>query len=142
MDKNEKRAKLIISLIVAVLLLAGGVYVYNFVHKQTTVGAQQGSDKDANGCYTPDTVRNHYGETACVDYNVGYVHETSAGTKFLDQLVNYSSGFVGYIAWNSGAHNMDIDSLLHKDIRVTGLIQKYGGYPEIIINDSSQVAVY
>jgi hypothetical protein len=100
------------------------------------------SGKDSNGCYTPDNVRKHYGETACVDYNVGYVYETRSGTKFLDQLSNYTAGFVGYIPYDSNANNMDINSLDGKNIKVSGYIQQYNSYPEIVINDPAQVSVY
>jgi hypothetical protein len=100
------------------------------------------SDKDANGCYTPDTVRNHYGETACVDFNVGYVYEDSAGTKFIDQLTNYTSGFVGYVPYNSDANDIDLSQLDGKNIKITGYIQQYDGYPEIVVNELSQVQIY
>ena len=100
------------------------------------------SDRDVNGCYTPKTVRKHYGETDCVVYSVGYTYETSAGTKFLDEKVNYKAGFVGYIPRGSAASSIDINALRGKKIKVTGKIQEYKGYPEIIITDSSQVGVY
>jgi len=108
----------------------------------TVTVAPPPSDKDSNGCYTPDNVRKHYGETACVDYNVGYVYETRSGTKFLDQLSNYTSGFVGYIPYNSNANNININSLNGKNIKISGYIQQYNGYPEIIINNPSQVDLY
>jgi cytoskeletal protein RodZ len=100
------------------------------------------SDKDANGCYTPATVRNHYGETACVDFNVGYTSQDSAGTKFIDQLTNYTAGFVGYIPWNSSANDINLSQLDGKNIKITGYIQEYDGYPEIVINELSQVGIY
>lgn len=153
MKEDEKLTIILVSVVAIALLLGGGAFAYyRHIHQSNTVSTSAPdtgtplkptpSDKDANDCYTPDTVRKHYGETDCVDYSVGYTHTTSAGTKFLDQLVNYSAGFVGYIPWNSGARNMDIDVLLNKNIKVTGDIQEYNGYPEIIINDPSQVRVY
>ncbi len=126
--------------LVCLALVLSGFIVFKFAHRNTSDIPQ--SDRDTNGCYTPDTVRKHYGETDCVDYNVGYTYRTSAGTKFLDQLVNYSSGFVGYIPRGSAASGIDLSAVDHKNIKVTGLIQKYSGYPEIIINDLSQVSIY
>lgn len=100
------------------------------------------NDKDSNGCYTPETVRKHYGETDCVDFQVGYTHETSAGTKFIDEKVDYSSGFVAYIPWDSAANDIDLSAIDGKNIRVSGYIQQYNGYPEIVVNNRSQVGVY
>jgi hypothetical protein len=42
----------------------------------------------------------------------------SVGTKFLDEKEEYTSGFVGYIPYNSNAKDMDITSLNGKKIRV------------------------
>jgi hypothetical protein len=100
------------------------------------------SDKDANGCYTPNTVRNHYDENACIDYNVGYTYEDYAGTKFIDQLVNYTAGFVGYVPYNSAAQGIYLDQLQGKNIKVSGVITQYKGYPEIVINSLDQVRIY
>jgi len=100
------------------------------------------SDRGANGCYTSETVRKHYGENDCIVYSVGYTYETSAGTKFLDEKVSYTTGFVGYIPRGSAASGIDINALRGKNIKVTGNIQEYNGYPEIIINDASQVKVF
>jgi len=107
-----------------------------------TAATPQSNDKDTNGCYTPATVREHYGETACVDYIVGYVYETSAGTKFIDEKVDYYSGFVGYIPYYAAASNINLQSIDGKKVKVSGYIQEYNGYPEIVINDLSQVGVY
>jgi hypothetical protein len=161
MSKDNKLTIITVSVVVLALLVGGGAFaLYKHNHPNDTVAVTTNnkktnppsgtlkppspppSDKDANGCYTPETVRKHYGENDCVDYNVGYTYETSAGTKFLDQLVDYTSGFVGYIPWDSAASGINLSSLDGKDIKVTGLIQEYNGYPEIIINNSSQVSAY
>lgn len=150
MDKEQK-SRLIVWCVAIFVIVVWWSITYSNSHKDTTipivpvVGASSvvsDTDKDSNGCYTPDTVRNHYGENACVDYNVGYTYQTRAGTKFLDQLVNYASGFVGYIPYGSSASSINLSSIEGKNIKVTGLIQKYGGYPEVVITELSQVGVY
>lgn len=99
------------------------------------------SDKNSNGCYTTDLVRSHYGETGCVEFTVGYTYETRAGTKFIDEKVNYKDGFVVYVPRDSNFSTVDLESLQGKKIRVTGLITEYNGYPQIEATDYSQVKV-
>lgn len=154
MREDQKNSVVVLLVIV---LVVGAVLLYRHVQADkpiTTPPTTQNpeapatptsapvSDKDTNGCYTPDNIRSHYGETACVDYNVGYTHETSAGTKFIDQLANYTAGFVGYVPYNSNAEGINLSQLDGKNIKVTGLIQEYSGYPEIVINELSQVGIY
>lgn len=98
--------------------------------------------KDANGCYTPATVRDHYGENDCVDFTVGYTYETSAGTKFIDEKQDYQDGFVVYIPYNSAFSSVDLSQFEGKQIKASGLIKKYNGYPEIEADDYSQVSIY
>lgn len=100
------------------------------------------SDRDNNGCYTPDNVRKHYGETDCVDFSVGYTYVTSAGKKFIDEKQDYTSGFVVYIPRNSNFSSVDLAQFGGKKIKATGLIKEYNGYPEIEATEYSQVKVY
>lgn len=149
---NEKEISIMtIAAILLLLVIAGIGYAIfkkhdgriagsNSNNEATSKSAASPPDRDANGCYTPNTVRRHYGENACVDYTVGYVYETSAGTQFLDEKSDYADGFVGYIPYN--AEHLDINSLEGKNIKVTGQIQEYNGYPEIVISSASQVGIY
>lgn len=151
--KKDENTKAVLAVVVGIAFLVSllGLVVWNS-HRldlkesgtessvTTTDPPLPPSDRNENGCYTPETVRNHYNETGCVEYTVGYVYETSAGTQFLDEKEDYQNGFVGYIPYN--AEKLDINSLLGKDIQVSGDIQEYKGYPQIVINQASQVRVY
>jgi hypothetical protein len=99
-------------------------------------------DKDANGCYTPSTVRKHYGENACVDFYATYTYTTSAGTKFIDEKTDYNNGFVVYIPRNSNASTLGLNQFINKNIKVTGYISQYGGHPQIEVTNPDQLSIY
>lgn len=107
--------------------------------KITTTADTPKTEKNSNGCYTTDVVRNHYGENACVEFTVGYTYKTKAGTKFIDEKVNYKDGFVIYVPRDSNFSTVDLEKLKGKTLRVTGLIEEYSGYPQIKATEYSQV---
>jgi len=100
------------------------------------------SDKDENGCYTPSTVRKHYGETDCVVFTVAYTYETSAGTKFIDEKVDYKNGFAVYIPRDSNFSTVELSQFEGKKIKATGLISEYNGSPQIEATEYSQVTIF
>lgn len=93
-------------------------------------------------CYSAEEAGEHVGERDCVDFNVGYTYETSAGTKFIDQYENYSEGFQIYIPAGSSASSMPLAQFDDKDIRVSGLIRDYNGATQITVTDSSQIKIF
>lgn len=100
------------------------------------------SDKDENGCYTPSTVRKHYGETDCVVFTVAYTYETSAGTKFIDEKVDYKNGFAVYIPRGSNFSTVELSQFDGKKVKATGLIKEYNGSPQIEATEYSQVTIF
>ncbi len=153
--KSDEKASAILIVGATFLVIAGALgYVVWNSHRNglpssegTSVVAQRESppppsDKNENGCYTPETVRNHYGENDCVEFNVGYTYETSAGTKFIDEKQDYQNGFVVYIPNGSNFSSVSLEQFNGKTIKVTGLIKQYNGYPEIEATEYSQVSVY
>ena len=97
---------------------------------------------DANGCYTPDTVRSHENTTGCVDFNVGYTYRDSAGTVFIDQLTDYTDGVEVYIPYNSDAASIDLSQVQGKNIKATGPISDYNGAPQVTVTELSQIGIY
>jgi len=97
---------------------------------------------DANGCYTPATVRNYENMNGCVDFNVGYTYTDSAGTVFIDQLMNYTAGVEVYIPYNSAAASINLSQLQGKNIKATGYIQNYYGAPQVTVTELSQIGIY
>lgn len=100
------------------------------------------SDLDSSGCYSAEKAKNHKNENACVDFNVGYTYESSAGNKFIDQYQNYTSGFIVYIPSSSSARRVDLNQFKDKKIKVSGQIVDYNGATEIIVTDISQIKIY
>jgi hypothetical protein len=155
-SKDDKLTIITISVVILAVVTAGAVFAL-YKHDQAPVSPGRStenssltetkpspppSDKDENGCYTPDTVRKHYGEIDCVDFNVGYTYETSAGTKFIDEKQDYQNGFVIYIPSNSTFSSVDLGQFDGKQIKASGLIKEYNGYPEIEASEYSQVRIY
>lgn len=99
------------------------------------------SSSSTSSCYTPDNVRDHYGENGCVEFTVGYTYETAAGTKFIDEKEDYQNGFVIYIPKGSSFSDTDLGQYEGKKVRVSGVIRQHNGYPEIIATDESQVEI-
>lgn len=97
---------------------------------------------DANGCYTPATVRSHENTNGCVDFNVGYTYTDSAGTVFIDQLTNYTDGVEVYIPYNSAAASINLAQLQGKNIKATGPISNYDGAPQVTVTELSQIGIY
>ena len=108
----------------------------------TTQADTSGNGLDANGCYTPTTVRQHENITGCVDFNVGYAYQDSAGTVFIDQLSDYTEGVQVYIPWNAPASDIDYQALEGKNIKATGYISDYNGSPQVTVNELSQIGIY
>lgn len=139
-ELKKERNKEIAGIIVFITIVVAIVTVVK-IHNHRVQSAQA-AKAAANGCYTAQEASSHVGQTGCVDYHVGYTYETSAGTKFLDQYQDYSSGFVGYIPYNSSAEqDINLNDYNDKDIQVSGTIATYNGYTEIEIDNSSQVMI-
>lgn len=155
MSEDTKLAVIAVSVVAVLVTIVGGFYLlYKANHPTETYKADASSsseqaeaveppsDKNTNGCYTPETVRNHYGETDCVDFQVGYTFETSGGTKFIDEKVDYQNGFVVYIPRDSEFSTVALSQFDGKTVKVTGLINSYNGYPQIEATSYSQVKIY
>ena len=90
---------------------------------------------------SPAQAWDHVGQTETVRYYVSYTGSSSAGTEFLDQYQNYTSGFITTIFANdvpSWPNDPGITYLDHTII-VTGTISVYNGYVEIIAYTPSQI---
>jgi len=149
MSDDSKQSLIVLSVLATITIIVGGAYLLyqadsaNVGQTQTSQPSEiTSSDKDENGCYTTATVRSHYGESGCVDFYVGYVYETSAGTKFIDEKVDYQNGFVVYIPRGSDFSTVDLAQFKDRRIKVSGTIQEYNGYPEIEASTYEQVKIY
>lgn len=147
MSKDDKIIAFVI-IVVGVALAFASIQVIKSMHKDASDNLAV--DCNASGticdpppeCYTPENVREHYGETHCVDFTVGYTYETSAGTKFIDEKQDYQNGFVVYVPAGSNFSSVDLNQFDGKKVSATGLIKEYNGYPEIEATEYSQVSVY
>ncbi len=84
---------------------------------------------------------NFVGDVKTVRVHIAYTFTDSAGTEFLDQYTDYTSGFVVAI-YSSDLSNFTVDpaSALQGDtLDVTGQIAQYNGYFEILDPTSIQV---
>ena len=90
---------------------------------------------------SPSEAGSHLGTNQTVAFHVGYTYVDSNGTEFLDQYVNYTSGFVVVIFSDVVAQfqNDPASTYSNQNVAVSGTIQTYGGYYEIVVNDPSQV---
>ena len=77
---------------------------------------------------------NYLGQVRSVRVHIDYTFTDPAGTEFLDQFVNYASGFVVCIySGDLGNFTTDPASAYQGDtIDVTGTVSSYGGYFEIL----------
>ena len=85
-----------------------------------------------------DQVPAHNGQIETVRFRVARTYTTSAGTEFLDEKQDYTNGFVVTIfSSDTGRFEADPASTpIGSEVDVTGRIQKYDGYWEIL-NPSS-----
>jgi len=77
---------------------------------------------------------NYLNQVETVRVHIAYTYTDSAGTEFLDQYVNYASGFVVCI-FSSDLFNFAADPASTyggSTIDVTGLVTTYNGYVEIL----------
>lgn len=84
---------------------------------------------------------NHLNQFETVRVNIAYTFTDSAGTEFLDQYANYTSGFVVCI-FSSDLANFPVNpatAYWGSTIDVTGLVTTYNGYVEILNPSRIQV---
>ena len=87
-----------------------------------------------SGPIDPSQASNYLGQYETVRFTVGYTFTDSAGTEFLDQYQNYTSGFVVTI-FSSDLGNFNVDpasTYLGQTIDVSGVVTTYNGYVEIL----------
>ena len=92
---------------------------------------------------SPSQAWSHVGQTETVQYYVSYTGSSSAGTEFLDQYQNYTSGFITTI-FASDVPSWPIDpgaTYLDHTINVTGTITVYDGYVEIVAYEPNQISI-
>ena len=106
--------------------------------------ASNANSASASNAIPPSEAGSYLGSNQTVAFHVGYTHVDSAGTEFLDQYVNYKSGFVVVIFSPVVAEfqNDPSSTYSNQNVAVSGTIQSYDGYYEIVVNDPSQVQLF
>ena len=141
---NDKKNSVIASIIIIVALVSFFAIIASrgsegeISNSQTTDSTLA---EPTSTCFTPENVRDHYAENGCVEFTVGYTYETAAGTKFIDEKEDYKNGFVIYIPKDSAFSDTELSQYEGKNVRVSGLISQYSGYPQITATDEGQVEI-
>jgi hypothetical protein len=125
-----------------VLVIAAGIGGFLVWRSHHNADASHGvATASTANAISPAEAVSHLGANETVAFRVGYTHVDSAGTEFLDQYANYKSGFVVTIFSPTVAlfQADPASTYLNQNVAVTGTIQLYDGYYEIVVNDPSQV---
>jgi DNA/RNA endonuclease YhcR with UshA esterase domain len=129
---------------IAVIIAGIGlIYLWGKHHQHNVTPSASSSPNSGSAVLTADQAWNHIGDSATVQYQVGYATADSKGDEFLNQKQNYLSGFTAVIfASDLSTFQNDPEATYGgATIDVTGTIQSYEGHPEIVVNDPSQIAM-
>jgi DNA/RNA endonuclease YhcR with UshA esterase domain len=127
-----QRLRLTVFLSLPILLLVAGC-------STNTSGGS--SNQLPYGVISPKEAWSQIGKTETVRYHVSKTASSNSGTEFLDEKLNYKSGFVTVI-FSNVLDRFPLDPAVKyegKTIDVTGVIKRYGGYVEIQAFDPSQI---
>jgi len=129
--KTLSMPRYLLFVIIAIFLVITGI-VYSST--QTPAELQISSGRSGNTFVTPQQATLNPGTVQTVRFHVGYTNTDSNGTEFLDQYVNYRTGFVvvvypNYLYRFSGDPAFEY---LDSTIDVTGMVTWYDGYLEIL----------
>ena len=127
-------------------LLVIGAIIAAFVYSHHHSGSKPTSSSsavatEATTAISPSQAFRYVGTRKTVAFLSLYTYTDSAGTEFLDQKVDYTDGFVVLIpvADVSGFSFDPASTYRSTTISVTGTIQLYHEYAEIIVTDPSQI---
>jgi hypothetical protein len=135
------------SFLVWVLVIAagiGGFLVWRGHNHHEAQASHVTSASAAANAISPSDAQSYVGAHKTVAFRVGYTDTDNAGTEFLDQYTNYKSGFVVVIFSSTVAafQNDPASTYLNQNVAITGTIQIYDGYYEIVVSDPSQVQLF
>lgn len=154
---NEHNKSLVTGIIIAFIIVVGAIFITQ--RKQPPITdptpsvtvSQTPSDSPSTttsvtptttSCITAQEAYNEIGQTACVEYTVGYATESGSGNVFLDEYTDYTRGFtVTIYSEDVSKFNNPVSEYQGQTIDVTGTIAPYEGHPEIIVSDPSQITV-
>lgn len=138
MAAGVRKAFIWIAVIVAGI---GLIYLWGEHHQHKATPVTSLSPHSGSAMLTADQAWNHIGDSATVQYQVGYATTDSQGDEFLNQDRSYLSGFTAVIYRDSlGTFSSDpIETYAGATIEVSGLIQSYEGHPEIVVSGPSQI---
>lgn len=129
-----------------VLFTASMVFLYLYSHSPAGEAVRTeptGATEQHQSGLTAAQAWDHIGDKETVRFHVGYTASDNEGDEFLDQLQDYTSGFVVVVfRENTSAFQVDpVQAFGGRTVDVTGTISEYKGHPQVIVSSPSQISL-